>query len=209
MIQKFRNGNTTCYVESLKNHGSVRVFPCLQIYVTPLSNEGDTTKSNLCSSDIVRTRNDVSTSHTVESSSRKIPDLSNKKSESDCNNEKNVTKNVLLLYQNEYNFAGQDHLYRRCSFLPSFCPNDLKLILSDTCSYSFAIGSVNSTIDCFYDEEKNRVIRERRISTSNIVNSILWPLLGMIVSTACCVGFWKHNYKHISRLYIYNSWSAT
>jgi len=130
--------------------------------------------------------------------------------EPECNNSKvDLENDVLLLYQSEYNYAGMDYIYRRCSFLPPFCPSNLQTLLSSVCSYGYRIGDINSTIDCFYDPNKRWVIHEKRISQAKMINAILWPLIGILVSIVCCVGFWRRNYKHISRLYIYNSWSAT
>ena len=209
VIQKFINGNTSCYVESLSDHGSIQELPCLQIYVTPLSDEDEAVET------------DSAASHKIKDNMRTdLERLNNLKMSPEDNVRDGCgancsglaaknSQNILLLFQNEYNYAGSDDLYRRCSYLPKFCSNDIKALVSDICAYAYQVGDRNETIKCFYDPQNQRVIKDKKIHVSNIVHSLLWPSLGIILSTLCCIGFWNHNYKHISRLYIYNSWSAS
>ena len=204
VIRKFVNGNTTCFVESIQDHGSVRVFPCLQIYVKPFLNDYEIS-NGINNSDNTRIQ-EVSSSN--RNSAQSSQDQSECEPECD-DDEADKPKDALLLYQNEFNFAGMDYIYRRCSYLPSFCPSKMQALLLDICSYSFFIGEVNSTIDCYYDESKQWVIREKKITKAEMAHALLWPLIGILISIGCCIGFWRRNYKHISRLYIYNSWSAT
>ena len=213
VIQKFFNGNTSCFVESLTSHGEEQVLPCLQVYVEPIAGEQNRNQDSNSRNEINSATSRPQLLHEV---SHQTTSLRNQASGKDCGTKCNSSasdfvsrSDVLLMYQNEYNFAGMDDIYRRCSYLPPFCSYDLNAMLSDICLYAYNVGDVNTTISCFYDRVKKRVTYKKTISIASIIHSLVWPILGVIVSVICCAGFWNRNYKHISRLYIYNSWSAS
>ncbi|XP_078495942.1 uncharacterized protein LOC100185792 [Ciona intestinalis] len=202
------NGNTTCYVDSIAEHGTKRVLPCLQIYVTTQFQvpENVTQLSN-------RTRRSTPSyfdSLTVMSGSENRVKRSSNETMMNTNSTTNASTDAprpLLLFQNEYNFVGGDNLYRRCSFLPSHCHSDMRVMVTELYTHAVTWGNVNSTYPCF--QSGDAVMLTRVIGVSDIVHAIVWPLFGMALSTSFCVAFWKRNYRRMSRLYIYNSWSAS
>jgi len=194
----------------------VNVFPCLQIYVLP-NVSGSTTAFSAR-----RTKRDTwfgiaelsSNSEKYSSEDETSSAKRSKRSNQNITNKNAANSTPYLLFQNELNFAGNDYLYRRCSYLPARCPTDLQQTTQEIQNYALKWGVVNQTYDCYFSAESDqwsngRVMRYKLISIGAMWNSIVWPLIGMFTSVLCCVGFWRRSYRHMSRLFIYNSWSAS
>ncbi|XP_076823109.1 uncharacterized protein LOC143469333 isoform X1 [Clavelina lepadiformis] len=213
VVNTVLNSKTSCRVGAVSNHGVTHQFPCLQIYVIPRAT------SQTDDSGIVQQNLTTVSVHsmTLASSNRFLPTQSQIFSpdqvaimpDTDSNN-RETESNPLLLYQSELNFITRDSLYRRCSYLPSVCPNNVSTITADICFHAYRWGSANSNYKCYYDNrDGGRVILNKSVSTLHMLLSILFPTLGLLISIVCCSVFWKRNAKRVNRLFIYNSWTSS
>lgn len=189
VVQKSYTNYTHCYVSTLNYHlGEKRGFPCLQVHVR-LASDNTSLASPLPTS--------ASMTETIMTS------------END--------PNLLLLYQNELQIAGDDYRRKPCSYMPEHCSHDALVIRKEVYEYSKDIGPVNSTIDCHYLADptglavttNGMAMRFRVVTAAQVINSIMWPIVGVVVSVTCCLLFWKKNHHRTHRLFIYNAWSPS
>ena len=177
-----------CYVATLNhNHGKKLLFPCLKVYVRVAGDNSSLSQP-------------LPALSSATPSVRKLRD-----------------PNLLLLYQNELHLAGGDYLNRPCSYLPSYCSDNINQIRNEVLNYSSSIGPVNSTISCHHSRATHGLkvktngiaMRYRVVTGSQVVHAIAWPIIGVIISIMCCTAFWKKNHYRSHRLFIYNSWSPS
>lgn len=124
---------------------------------------------------------------------------------------------LLLLYQNELQIAGDEYRRKPCSYLPDQCIHEASVMRKAVYQYSNDIGSINSTIDCQYLADTTGLaittngiaMRFRVVTAAQVVNAILWPIVGVVLGVACCLLFWKKNHHRSHRLFIYNAWSPS
>jgi len=121
-------------------------------------------------------------------------------------------KNLKLLMQSDTKIYGDDHIRRPCSFLPDKCAEDETSLADQARAFAQELGE-NGTFPCFdvADLENHRItVMTSQTADSNVVMmALVVPLGGALLSLLCCFEFWRRNYRHVSRLYVYNSWSAS
>lgn len=123
---------------------------------------------------------------------------------------------AILLFENELHLAGQDYIHRPCSFLPYYCNGNLSDITKQVASRAETIEKDKNNLQCFYNSNSNAlggqkpvVIQHKTIFKYHIIHALTWPIAGMLSSLIICAQFWRHNKDHISRLFVYNSWSLS
>ena len=120
------------------------------------------------------------------------------------------SSNSFLLFQNELSYFGNDHLHQPCSYLPQYCNRDAHRLKHDIREYSSKYGIMNSEYDCYYSKPSRyiggRVILNRVLEDSMIINISVWPAVGVVTSIFLCYDFWRRNHTHLPRLFVYNSW---
>lgn len=189
------DSNTTCQSILLSGleHEFVN-FPCLKINVTVISTDIDTNYSTTTAVD--DDPRGIEVRHLSEDHSSSIVEYEETSS--------------LLLFQNELSYFGNDHLHQPCSYLPQYCNRDAHRLKNDIREYVSEYGRVDSTYDCFYSKPNRnsggRVILNRVLEDSLIINISVWPAVGVVTSIFLCYDFWRRNHTHLPRLFVYNSW---
>ncbi|XP_039265131.2 uncharacterized protein LOC120340824 [Styela clava] len=210
IVGKSISNSSFCYISSIENHGKVLWFPCLRVYVT-LDDRDDV------NDDV--TSQDLSLSKIISPPLLSVTPTISPKTDNDVIESSSVTSQgneKLLLYQNEFHLVGGDYKTRPCSYLPDYCSGKARDIAWRVYNYSKTIGEVNDTTPCYYsttsglDVASSAVaMKFKTVRPSDMVHSLLWPVIGIFVSVISCTLFWKKNHHRVHRMFIYNAWSQS
>ena len=184
------SNNTTCFYKPAMGDGKKVAFPCAQVYVSV----------------VVLTSDAAAASTAPHENTTADP------------------QRFKLLLQSDTKIYGDDHRRRPCSYLPDECDGEDVLksqvdeftrVWSD--SYvSNASGEAGTgtpqTFACFdvvSGHIDNLAVLKTQSDRRLLLTAFLVPFFGALASLLFCCEFWRRNYRHVSRLYVYNSWNAS
>ena len=117
---------------------------------------------------------------------------------------------IKLLLQSDTKIYGDDYRRKPCSYLPKNCDNDVEKLTQEVLEYAHQWkNSSNPCYDVISDHFEGIAISTKQSDSQFILIAFILPFCGIFCSLLFCFEFWRRNYKHVSRLYVYNSWSAS